>query len=69
MHAPSLPPQPVSVSLVSPAANPVGAGVTAMSIKLPETAGTVTVSYFVQCSDLQSPPSAATNITVVTSAP
>jgi len=52
-------------TMVSPPANPVGAGVTAMSIKLPDNPGTVTVSYFVQCSDIQSPPSAATNITVV----
>ena len=44
--------------------NPLGASATSLGIKL-TTAGTVTVSYIVQCSDLQSPASANTTFTAV----
>jgi len=43
--------------------NPITPTATSLKIKLPES-GTVTVSYFVQCSDIQSPASANTNIVV-----
>jgi len=43
--------------------NPVGASATSLDITLPAT-GTVTVSYFVQCSDIQSPSSGDTSLAV-----
>jgi cytoskeletal protein RodZ len=43
--------------------NPVPAGATSLDITLPAS-GTVTVSYFVQCSDIQSPSSGDTTLTV-----
>jgi len=48
---------------VSPG-NPVAANITTLSMTLPTGPATVTVSYIVQCSDLQSPASGPTTITV-----
>ena len=48
--------------------NPISPSATSLNIKLPDT-GTVTVSYFVQCSDIQSPASANTNIVVAEAPP
>jgi serine/threonine protein kinase len=44
--------------------NPVSASATELDIKLPIAGGETTVSYFVFCGELQSPPSDASRITV-----